>query len=125
MKSLKTWFTGTCVAFTVIALIILTLNSGDTESPISVVMMLLILPCALLMSAASMLRRNPQVPRWIAVLGHYIINVLSIFIFLYLPNAAQGAARLVMFFLLSILYWIIMGLGALISSRIKILTRKD
>lgn len=125
MKSLKTWFTGTCVAYTVISLIILALLSGKSDSPVSVVMMLLILPCALLMSAASMLRRNPEVPRWIAVLGHYIINVLSIFIFLYLPNAAQGAARLVMFFLLSVLYWIVIGVCALISSRIRILTQKD
>lgn len=125
MKSLKTWLTGTCVAFTAITLIILALNSGNTESPVSVVMLLLILPCALLMSAASMLRHNPDVPRWIAILGHYIINVLSVFIFLYLPNAAQGAARLVMFFLLSVLYWIIFGVCALISSRIKILKEKD
>ena len=125
MKSLKTWLTGACVAYTAIALIILTFLSGNSDSPVSVVMMLLILPCALLMSAASMLRRNPATPRWIAILGHYIINVLSVFLFLYLPNAAQGAARLVMFFLLSVLYWVLFGVCALISSRIRILTQKD
>lgn len=125
MKSLKTWLTGACVAFTTITLIILMLNSGKADSPVSVLMLLLIVPCALLMSAASMLRRNPEVPRWIAILGHYIINVLSVFIFLYLPIATQGATRLVMFFLLSILYWIIFGVCALISSRIRILKQKD
>ena len=125
MKALKTWLTGTCVAFTVITLIIMILNSGKPDSPVSVIMLLLVLPCALSMSGAEMLRKNAAVPRWIRILGHYIINVLSVFVFLYLPNAAQGAARLVMFFLLSVLYWIIFGICALIASRVRVLMQKD
>lgn len=129
MKYLKTWLTGACVSFTVITLVFATLNlmlsSDAKDASILSVPLWSTIPCALFMSAAGMLRKSNLAARWIRILSHYIINVLSVFILLYLPVAAEGSTRLVMFFLLTLLYWIIFGICALIRSRLRILQEAE
>ncbi len=121
MKGLKQWLTGACVAFTAITLIFLILNSKNPEAHISVRAMLLYIPCALCIAGGEMLRRWREIPRWIRILASYLISTLSVFLFLYLPIATEGAMRLVMLFLLTVLYWIVFGVCALIHSRLQIL----
>lgn len=121
MKSLKQWLGGSCVAFTAITLVFLMLNSKNPNAHISVRAMLLYIPCALCIAGGEMLRRWREIPRWIRILASYLISTLSVFLFLYLPIATEGVMRLVIFFLLTILYWIVFGICALIRSRLQIL----
>lgn len=126
-KLIKNWLCGGCVYFTVITLILLLLNVSPSTAPaISITRVLLIFPCGLLMSLGGMLQKT-ALPRWGRVLLLYIIDVLSVFLLLYLPVSAskEAATQLLMFVLLSVIFWIVFGLITLVSGRIRRLMEED
>ena len=57
----------------------------------------------------------------------YYLCVLAVFLFLYLPVsvAAEAVTKLLMFVLLSIVFWIVFGLIMLIFTRIRRLMAED
>ena len=128
LRILKQWLCSGCVYYTVIAIGILILSlMSDTAAGIAVTRFLAIFPAALCMSAGGMLWKTQNLPRWIRVLFLYLIDVLAVFLFLYLPVsvAAEAVTKLLMFVLLSVVFWIVFGLIMLISTRIRRLMAED
>ncbi|MBQ7346603.1 MAG: hypothetical protein IJW55_01465 [Clostridia bacterium] len=127
-QNIKNWLCGGCVYFTAIALILILVNLMiDGSAGIAAARFLLIFPCGLCMSFGGMLWKVRALPRWIRILLLYIIDVLAVFLLLYLPTSAsaQAATQLLMFVLFSVVYWIVFGLIMLISSRIRKLMEED
>ena len=128
-KTLKKWFAISCVCFTLITMFMLitALLGSQNEKVINAAQVLRTFPCALCLGAAWCIWQAQKPARYIRILSHYLIHVLAIFLFLYLPVSLSGqaAARLLMLVLLSLIYWIIFGLSALIRSRIRVLTEQD
>ena len=87
---------------------------------------LLIFICGLCLSLADTLKGIERIHSAVRTLLHYIIDTTAIFFFLYLPIAVdQAATRLLMFLLISVVYWIIIALSALIRSRIRLLMEEE
>lgn len=125
---LKKWLVGGCVYFTAIALVIILLNlMSENALAIAAGRFLAIFPCALVLSIGSIIWKNKEFPRWIRIIALYLIDVLAVFFFLYLPVsvAAEPITKLLMFVLMSVVFWIIFGLIALIASRIRRLMNED
>ena len=65
-------------------------------------------------------------PRWAGILSHYAVTVLAVLLFLFLPvSTSQASTKLLMFVLLSLIYWAIVGLYVLIVSRVRRLMEED
>ena len=124
-KNLKKWIAVSCVCFTAITLfmILVALLGAQTEKVVNALQVLRTFPCALCLGAAWWIWWSEKPARWGKILSHYLIHVLAIFLFLYLPVSLSGqpAARLLMLVLLSVIYWVIFGVIALIRSRIRVL----
>ncbi len=132
MKTFLKWLTQGCVYFTVLSLLIILVNLLLTEDAaaksISPSAFLLFFPCGLCMSAGELLLRVGSLPRWSRYLLHYIISVLAVFLMLYLPVSthANAMSKLLMFILLSVVYWALFGVVMLIYTRVrKLLTEED
>ena len=135
MKSwiaIKKWLSGGCVYFTVTALLILFFNFAAigtfrNAGNISMHSFLLMFPFGLCLSAAGMLLNTKHLAPWIRFLSHYVITILAVFLFLLLPSGASANSSfyLVMFALLSAVYWILFGLVALIRNRVRRLMEED
>lgn len=132
MKTFLKWLTQGCVYFTVLSLLIILVNllltDNATEKGISPAAFLLFFPCGLCMSAGQLLLRAKTLPRWSRYLLHYIISVLAIFLMFYLPTSshADTMTKLLMFTLLSVVYWALFGVVMLIYTRVqKLLTEED
>ena len=128
-NNFKKWFSISCVCFTLITMfmLLIALWGSENEKVVNAAQVLRTFPCALCLGVAWVLWRAEKVARWGRILSHYLIHVLAIFLFLYLPVSLSGqaASNLLMFVLLSAIYWAVFGLAALIRSRIRILTEKD
>ena len=128
-NNFKKWFSISCVCFTLITMFMLlaALLGSQNEKVINAAQVLRTFPCALCLGVAWILWGSAKIARWSKILLHYLVHVLAIFLFLYLPVSLSGqaASNLLMFVLLSAIYWIIFGIAALIRSRIRILTEKD
>jgi hypothetical protein len=127
---LKSWLCGGCVYFTVLALVITLANlmlGGGQSFGIRATSFLLLFPAGLCMSVGGMLLRTQKLPRWSRYLLHYFITVLSIYLFLYLPSgvSAKPVNLMLMFVLLSVLYWVLFGLIMLIVSRVRKLMEEE
>ena len=128
-KNLKNWFAISCVCFTLITMFMLAtaLLGSQNEKVVNASQVLRTFPCALCLGAAWIIWSTQRIARWLRILSHYLIHVLAVFLFLYLPVSLSGqaAAGLLMFVLLSAMYWGVFGLSALIRSRIRVLTQKN
>ncbi len=129
---LKAWLTRACVYFTVVSLILVALqlfsNSGKLEDVhISVLSFFLVFPFGLCLSGAGLLFDVTSLPGWAKRLLHYIITVLSLFVFLYLPaNAAVSPTTgLIMLTVFTVFYWIFLGLAVWFRSRVRKLMSED
>ena len=124
-KNLKKWLAASCVCFTAITMfmILLPMIGSYAEQAINAKQVLRTFPCSLCLGAAWWIWWLEKPARWGKILLHYSIHVLSIFLFLYLPVSLSGqpAARFLMLVLLSVIYWVIFGIIALIRSRIRVL----
>ena len=123
-QTLGKWLTGMCVYFTVLAVpftLIGILISGDLQKSISLGSYILFIPAAMCISAAGVLLASKSVPRWLRILGHYIITVLAVIIFVWLPSNTQAKPSTVflLFVAFTVVYWLLFGLVHLIRGRIK------
>lgn len=132
MKTFLKWLTQGCVYFTVLSLLIILVNllmtEGAASKGISPVAFLLFFPCGLCMSAGGLLLRKNTIPRWGRYLLHYVISVLAVFLMLYLPvsTSSNPMNKLLMFILLSVVYWVLFGVVMLIYTRVRrLLTEED
>ena len=129
--TLKKWIVNGCVYFTAISLIMivikLLLDGSENAGRIHTGSFLLFLPFGLCMSAAGMLFSSQHLPSWAKYLLHFAITDLSLFLFLWLPanSSVQASTGLIMLALISILYWIFLGLVVWIRSRVRKLMEED
>lgn len=126
-QAFKQWLTLSCVWFTVIALFFILLNlAGDSQSGVNTLQYFRIFPTALCIALVSCLKKWDRMPRWAGILLHYAGTVLAVFLFLFLPvSTSQASTKLLMFVLLTLVYWAIFGLYLLISSRVRKLFEED
>lgn len=131
VKFLKKWLADACVYFTMISFIMifgmLLLNNGEKAGNINAVSFLLFFPFGLCLSAAGMLFSSDKLPSWAKYLLHYVITILSLFVFLWLPanTSARASTGLIMLVLISVLYFIFLGLVVWIRSRVRKLMEED
>ena len=131
MKKIKTWIAHACVyytAFTLMLILVKLLIDGvGGAGVINTVAFLLLFPCALAFAFAGELLKSSVLPRWSRILLHYLIAMLSVFFFLWLPSntSASPVTILLLLVLLSVLYWIVFGLIVLIRGRVKRLMEED
>ncbi len=133
MKSKKTFLSimaRSCVYYTVISLALLFLDlilNGPTSGALTVTVSLLALPTSVCLSLGDLVRKATSIPRWVGQISHYLITILSIFLFLCLP-ANPGilpVKALLIFVLLSVLYWLTAGIVILVRRRIRRLMEED
>lgn len=130
-QTVKNWLRGGCVYFTALALFFILLNfiTGNVHDVgrINTLLFLLMFPCGLCLSFAEILLRSQKLSRWARILLHYLITLLSFYLLLVLPSNAKfsGSSLLVLFVLLTALYWIIFGLVALTLRRVRRLLSED
>lgn len=129
-RFLKSWLTDGCIYYTVISAIFLLIslamgNSGETVIRSS--SFALMIPCGLVISIGTQLMRNEKIARWGRYLLHYLMTVLAVFLFLWLPtdSAATPMAGFLMLVLFSILYWIIFLLCLFFRNRYRKLMKED
>lgn len=120
----------TCVYFTVLSLFILFLNmiiEGDGSVKGYDISSLIFFPFGLGMALAQEALLAKGLPRWGRYLSHYAITLASVFLCLIAPSKATVSPSTVMilFVLLSVVYWLIFGLTLLLYTRIKKLTEAD
>lgn len=130
-QAVKNWLRGGCVYFTVIALFVILLNfitgNVDDVGRINTLLFLLMFPCGLCLSFAGILLKFKKIPRWARWLLHYLITLLSFYLFLVLPSDAKfnGSSLLVLFVLATVIYWIVIGLVSLTLHRVRRLLSED
>lgn len=128
MKTIQKWLRGGCVYFTVIALFFTVIDFfSDASSAIASERFLLIFPAALTISAAGLILHNESFPRWGRILCHYLLTVLGVFVFLYLPTKekVQPSMALLMAMVFSVVYWILFLFVHIIGGRIRRLMELD
>ena len=125
----KNWITGGCVYFTAIAIFMLLLNfiliEDSASKGISSSAFLMILPCALLLSLAGMLQKVEAIARWARLLLHYALFTVAVFLFLSINSIASPMTLLVLWAVITLLYWLIFLLVHLIRARIRRLLEED
>lgn len=128
MKTIQKWLRGGCVYFTVIALFFTVIDFfSDASRAIASERFLLIFPAALTISAAGLILHNESFPRWGRILCHYLLTVLGVFVFLYLPTKekVQPSMALLMAMVFSVVYWILFLFVHIIGGRIRRLMELD
>jgi len=123
-QALGKWFTWTCIYFTLFAApitLIGILISSNPHETIRLGVYMLLLPAAACISAAGVALSGKRVPRWLRILGHYIITLVAVLVFVWMPSnpSARQSDSILMFALFSILYWLLFGFVHLIRGRVK------
>ena len=99
--------------------LIATLAGGDSldRAPIPALTFFMLYPFGLAMAGAAFLRK--KYARGLGRLLHYLITVLALWLFLWLPSGVtvRAATMLVLLALVSALYWATVGIVALVRGR--------
>lgn len=125
------WLRGGCVFFTILALLFLFLNAtieeGVPSSYVQIKPFLLLFPCGLGISLAGMILKSNRISSWLGKLLHYLITMLSLFVFIYLPSNAKPSfvSVLLLFAGFSAIYWLIYLVVHLLGDRIRDLLEDD
>ncbi len=122
MKLLWKLIDHSCRTYTVTSVLFLLLQPCVTESfdqtLIEPASFLMILPFSVIVALANLLYRSKMVSHAVRLTAHFVLCVMSAFLFLYLPGNAQtstsGKFLIVLF--LSVLYWVLMGVYLICSS---------
>lgn len=119
----------TCIYYTVTTFLLIFLFwlvSDDITRAMHPVALMLVLPFSLFFAIANAVYRHAPLDTWVRVLCHYVITMLGIMLFLYLPNKAADAkpmGALLLLLALTVLYAIIMGVVLYLSGRMHRLSR--
>ncbi len=124
LQALKKWILNACVYYTFISMffILIRLTLGNLgDSVINYHAFLLFLPCSLGLSAAGMLSKSKALPRWFRILSHYVITLLCVILFIWLPIGKEfkGSTALILLVVFSVLYWILFAVIHLFKGRIR------
>ena len=125
------WMRGGCVFYTILALATILLNAtideGSFTSYVQIKPFLLLFPCGLGISFAGMLRKSNRLSPAMGSLLHYLIVMLSLYLFLWLPANPVGTFTtvLLLFAAFSAIYWLIRLVVHLLGARIRALLEED
>lgn len=131
MKALKQILNRGCISYTCLSLLLLLVNlivtaaMGDNleRAPIPALTFFLLFPFGVTMAAAALLRTHlaPGLGR----LCHYLITVLSLWLFLLLPSGVRvsPSTMLVLLVAVSAIYWAFVGIVALTKGRFRRIMR--
>ena len=127
MKSLKKILTEAAVYYTCLSLLLLAVNlcataaAGDAlnRAPIPALTFFLLFPFGICMSVGRLLLQ--RYTNGLGRLLHYLITLLSLWIFLWIPSKPQGRASTTLLLLafVTLLYWVVVGISALIKHRFR------
>ena len=111
----------TAVVFCVNLVMIFQYNDAAHGANFSSGRMLLFLPAALFLSAATAVRTSEKITGVFRWLAHCVLCVLGIYLFAVLPSAADmsGAQKLVGFFITLLVYLLILLLVSTVFRRVK------
>lgn len=133
MNVLKRILTRGCIVYTCLSLLLLLINLIATaaleesleRAPIPALTFFLLFPFGSSMAAAGELKAT--LTRGLGRLLHYLITVLALWLFLWLPSGVQArpATLLILFALVSALYWAAVGIGALLRGRFRRIIKSD
>jgi hypothetical protein len=129
-KTIKKWLADGCVYYTLVSIVLILLGmiSAASEARWTIpTNFWQILPASLSFALAGNLLSSNKLARWKRILLHYIIYMAAIFVFFFLPSDArpQPITILLMWVLLTVLYWVIFGLVLLIRSCVRRLMEED
>ena len=120
------WLRGGLLWYAVISLLWLAAGSatGVGDKHLVARSFLMLFPFGLCMSTAGMLFSTQKIPRWLRVLGHYVITIVAFILFILLPNqndAApfRGSFILILIVLLTAIYWLLFLLVHIFKTKIK------
>ncbi len=131
LKSVKEWLRDGCVYFAILALVMTALqflvNGIEESANIRTLSFLLMLPCGMALAAGGKFLHSEKIAVPVRYLLHFVITVLSLFLFLFLPSTAsiKGSTAIIMLAIISIFYWLVMGIVILIRHRLKKLMQED
>ncbi len=120
-----------CIYYTVTTFLLIFLFwliSDDITRAMHPVALMLILPFSLCFAAANVLFQYSRLAPWLKVVLHYAITMLGIWLFLFLPNKAEGqsgSGAFILYLVLSFIYALIMGVTLYMRGRIKRITREE
>ena len=128
-KKIKKWLADGCVYYTVVSIVLILfalLGNPDTAWTVPTNFWQ-ILPASLCFALAGNLLASNRIARWKRFLLHYFIYMAAIYVFFFLPSDAkpQPISILLMWVLLTVIYWAIFGLVLLIRSAIRRLMEED
>ena len=128
-KTIKKWLAHGCIYYTVVSIVlILFALLGNPENAWTIpTNFWQILPASLAFALAGNLLASSKIARWKRVLLHYIIYMAAIYGFFFLPSDAkpQPISILLMWVLITVVYWAIFGLVLLIRIGIRRLMEED
>lgn len=128
---LKRVLVHTCICFTLTSLLLLFIYwviSKDTTHGIQPLPFLLMLPFSFLFALANAELSRAPMPKVLRVAIHYILTVGGAFVCLYLPNRGSGSTSsqgLVLFFVFTALYAVIMIPLLILSARARHVKRDE
>ena len=122
---LKRLFTTASVYYSITTITLLIINvilTGGAEGKIiGVWNVLLLYPFALAWSGAEFLRKNQRLNRSVGSLLHYLIVAVAFLLFLWLPSNSTKSftGAVLMFFVVTVCYWVIYLISYLTVKRIQ------
>ena len=120
-----------CVYYTVTTFLLIFLFwliSNDITRAMHPVALMLILPFSITFSLANTVFRSEKLARWQRVLLHYALTMAGVWLFLFLPNKAQGQSAggaALLFLVLSLIYALIMGIFLYFKARVDRISREE
>ena len=134
MKSfriLRELLLGACVGFTVLSLcliLIQTVVSGSSDGAgISTLRFALLFPCSLGFSGARMIRKSGSLSAPLRILLHYLITLLSVFFFLWLPSGNEKTVlrNLAVLAVVTLVFWLVFLIVRLTAARFRNLREEE
>ncbi len=123
LKTVQKCLFRTCVWYTVVSVLFLLAGivSGVGNFTPGAVSFLLMLPMSLCISAAGLLLKYEKLNGALRRLIHFVTVILSVFLFLILPNntTMQPATVLIVICGMSALYWLLFGMVHLFGKRFR------
>ncbi len=122
-KTLQTCLLRTCVWYTAVSVLFLFVGilAGAGNFSLSALSFLLMLPMCLCFSVAGMLLKYEKIHSALRRLFHFLIVILSVLLFLILPNntVMQPVTVLILICAMTVIYWVAIGVLHLFGKRFR------
>ena len=120
-----------CVYYTITTFLLIFLFwliTGNITRAMHPVALMMVFPFSVVFAFANRVFRSPRLARWQRVLTHWALTMLGMFLFLFLPNKAEGqraGGAFILLLVLTLLYAVIVGLILFFEARVKHIAREE